>query len=309
MGPTATGKTDLALRIAESVPSRLISVDSAMVYRGLDIGTAKPSKEILDRCPHDLIDIREPEMSYTVGDFCASVDGLIESALQQERLPILVGGSMMYFRSFMQGLATVPPRSTRVREVLGQEREQLGTEALYQRLQKVDPLASKIIHPNNWARIERALEVFKLTGKPLTDYWQEAQTEPATSRLQCRLLAIATSCVPRRDLHERILIRATQMFESGFLEEVRTLQSRPHLGARSQSMQCVGYKQVWDAVERNQVAGSEKELLLERVVVATRQLARRQLIWLRNWTGCDTLHRIGPDSATTKVLDLLEAGE
>lgn len=282
LGPTASGKTELALQLAERMDVSLISVDSAMVYRGLDIGTAKPDKHTLNAYPHALIDVRDPEQSFSVQTFCEEADAAVAEALSVNRLPVLVGGSMMYFRAFREGLAQLPSADQDVRREIRQFAEQSGLEAVHKELKQVDPESAKVINPNNLKRMERALEIYRLTGIPMTTLWRERAVPKASTRLDCELIECVMPDVPRLELHERIEHRLRTMFAAGFINEVQTLRNRPKLTAQSLSMRSVGYREVWSYLE-NGGEDEPSDALFHKVLVATRRLARKQLTWLRQW--------------------------
>ena len=276
-GPTASGKSALAEKLAEQFDVELISVDSALVYRGMDIGSAKPDAETLRRCHYHLIDLIEPEASYSAAKFVADANALIVEIQSRGRIPILVGGTMLYFRALTQGLSDLPSTEPALRAQLLQELESRGLSALHAELAQVDPAAAARIHPNDPQRTVRALEVFRQTGVPLS-----------TQQLAWRSLAPVPENVlrfalypDRAWLHERIALRFQQMLDAGFLEEVRTLMARPDLTVEHTSMRAVGYRQAWQHLSGEFDAN---ELVL-RGVAATRQLAKRQITWIRSDPG------------------------
>jgi len=274
MGPTASGKTDIAVRLAERFPLDVISVDSALVYRGMDIGTAKPDPRVLQRVPHRLIDIREPEESYSAGEFVRDATTAIEQIQRAGRLPLLVGGTMMYFRALTQGIAELPEADDAIRATLDAEAARSGWPTLHAQLAEVDPVAASRINRNDSQRIQRALEVYRTSGRSLSE-WQSA--EPVTGK-HYRFLKIALIAESRKALHARIERRLKSMFASGFVEEVRTLRARPGLTSRDPAMRAVGYRQVWAHLD-GEFDAAEAE---RRTLYATRQLAKRQLTWLRS---------------------------
>lgn len=282
MGPTASGKTDLALQLAQRVDVALVSVDSAMVYRGLDIGTAKPSPDIRDSVPHALVDIREPEETFSVQEFCELADAAVIDALAAGKLPVLVGGSMMYFRAFREGLADLPSADPAIRAEIRELAAAQGVEAVFEELKRIDFDSAMRISPSNLKRMERAIEVHRLTGKTIGQLWQERATPAAQQRLGCELVEFVTPPVPRAELHARIAERLQSMFDAGFIDEVRTLRQRPKLTADSLSMRTVGYRECWAHLDAHDDSVIESELT-ERILAATRQLARKQLTWLRQW--------------------------
>lgn len=281
MGPTAAGKTEAAIRIAgmfERPGVDIVSVDSAMVFRGMDIGTAKPETDILRRFPHALIDVRDPTEAFSVADFLDVADTVVAKSFDAGRIPLLVGGTMLYFRAFKQGLAPMPPADPTVRADIVARASELGWPALHGELAARDPLAAAGMAPTNGRRIERALEVLTLTGRSITEFWDQP-SPGASDRLACELVEICLTPNPRGILHQRIASRLDAMFEAGFVDEVRALRRVPNLAASAQSMRAVGYRQVWQHLDGE----FEREELAERVAAATRQLARRQLTWLRGW--------------------------
>ncbi len=278
MGPTAAGKTDVAVHLVEHLPCEIISVDSALVYRGMDIGTAKPDAALLARAPHHLIDICDPTEAYSAGRFRQEALALIEEIQGRGRIPLLVGGTMLYFNILEKGIAALPRADAMLRQRLEQEAAQLGWGGMHEKLQHLDPAAAAHIHPNDPQRIQRALEVYLLTGKPLSQ-WQREQdpVEP----FPYTTLKIALAPAARSVLHERIAQRFSAMVAAGLVDEVRALRERWSLHEDLPSMRAVGYRQVWDYLERR----SDRETMVEKGIIATRQLAKRQLTWLRAMTG------------------------
>ena len=277
MGPTASGKTGLAIALRECFPLDIISVDSALVYRGMDIGTAKPDRATLRRAPHALIDLRDPSASYSAAEF--REDALAEMAriTERGRVPLLVGGTMLYFRALSRGLAELPPASPELRQRIEAQAREQGWQALHERLAALDPEAARRIHPNDPQRIQRALEVIGLSGRRMSDL-QRRQPPP---QLPYRVLRIVVCPQPRSVLHQRIGARFRQMLEQGFLDEVRALRARGDLRRDLPSMRCVGYRQAWSHLEGE--IGYEE--MCRKAVAATRQLAKRQLTWLRQESG------------------------
>ncbi len=276
-GPTASGKTQAAMALADRYPISLISMDSAMVYRGMDIGTAKPGPEELARYPHALIDIRDPHETYSVAEFVADADQAVQQIRSEGRVPMLVGGSMLYLKGFREGIAPMPAADQTVRQQLSDEARQRGTGALYERLQKLDPEAAARIHPNNFSRIQRALEVHAVSGIPISGHWAEAKNVRA--RLGLRLLEFGIQPESRAALHARIEARLDAMLESGFVDEVAGLKSQVRMHVDLPAMRAVGYRQVWEHLEGH----SSQAEMREKVLAATRQLAKRQLTWMRGW--------------------------
>lgn len=275
MGPTATGKTELALdlhaRARQGID--LISVDSAMVYRGMDIGTAKPDPATRARVPHALVDIRDPAEVYSAANFAEDARGLIARSRAAGRIPLLVGGTMLYYRALLQGFSTLPAADPVVRAQLEAEAAAAGWPALHKRLGSVDPATAERLHPNDAQRIQRALEVHALTGRPLSEQHTGAAMEP----LPGPVVRIGVMPEDRHWLHERIQRRFAEMVEQGLIDEVRALRNRGDLHRDLPSTRAVGYRQVWDWLDGDQPVDE----LVFRGVVATRQFARRQLTWLR----------------------------
>jgi tRNA dimethylallyltransferase len=271
MGPTASGKTALAERLAEHVPCELVSVDSALVYRGMDIGAARPDS------PHHLVDIRDPADSYSAADFAADANGLIGDIRGRDRLPLLVGGTMLYFRALLEGLSPVPAADPEVRKAIENEAAEYGWPHVHARLAEVDPAAAARIHPNHSQRIARALEVYRASGRPITE-WQQASGAPGVLD-RYRVLQIAICPQDRAVLHERIAVRFGQMMRAGFLEEVRALHERGDLDLALPALRAVGYRQLWHFLDDEY----NLETAIQRGIAATRQLAKRQLTWLRKW--------------------------
>ena len=275
MGPTASGKTDLAVALVEQIPCDIISVDSAMIYRGMDIGTAKPDAATLARAPHRLIDILDPAQSYSAAQF--RTDALREMAeiTARGRVPLLVGGTMLYFRALQQGLSDLPSAQPEVRARLDAEARALGWQHMHRRLADVDPAAARRIHPNDPQRIQRALEVYELTGRSMTELCLAEQG--AAMPLPYRLLKIVVAPQERAVLHIRIEARFRVMLDNGLLKEVEGLYGRGDLHTGLPSMRAVGYRQVWDHLA-GRVTYAE---MVENAITASRQLAKRQLTWLR----------------------------
>lgn len=273
-GPTASGKTALALHLAQSLPVEIISLDSALVYREMNIGTAKPSTMELQSVPHHLIDIISPLQTYSAADFVADCLRLCNEIHERQRLPLIVGGTMMYYHALIHGLNDLPEADASIRARLQAEKNQLGLAHLYQRLQTIDPITASRLESSDSQRIERALEVFELTGKSLSEHFA-AQIE---YRVPLNLHTIALIPNQRALLHAQIEKRFYQMVEHGLLDEVYQLQQNyPELTAQHTSMRCVGYRQAWDFLAQQ----IDKQEFLDKGVAATRQLAKRQLTWLR----------------------------
>ena len=281
LGPTAGGKTGLALRLAQRFPLEIISLDSALVYRGMDIGTAKPTDEELASVPHHLIDIISPLQSYSAAEFAADCLRLCGEISARGRMPLIVGGTMMYFHALVNGLNDLPQADAGVRAQLQAQKAEQGIEGLYRRLCEVDVATAARLKPGDSQRIERALEVFLLTGRPLSDHLA-VQT---AYRVPLRLHTLVLFPQRRELLHEAIARRFRLMLEQGFLEEVGRLKAEyPSLTAEHNSMRCVGYRQAWDYLD----GACAYDAFVDAGIAATRQLAKRQLTWLRK-TEADTL--------------------
>jgi len=270
MGPTASGKTDLAITLAEAVDGELISVDSALVYRGLDIGSAKPAY------PHHLIDICDPSDAYSSARFAKDAGVAIQAVLDRGRRPILVGGTMLYYRALLQGFAAMPAADAAVRRAISAMALKEGWPAIHAELARVDPASAARIHPNHSQRLSRALEVYRLTGKTMTELHADT---PSSLVPQSDVLAVAIAPADRQVLHRRIEKRFRGMMDAGFLDEVRALRDRNDVHADLPAMRAVGYRQLWAHLEGECTLAEAKEL----GVIATRQLAKRQLTWLRKW--------------------------
>jgi len=301
MGPTASGKTALAIEMRKRYPVDIISVDSALVYRGMDIGTAKPDAETLRQAPHALIDIREPGESYSAAEFRA--DALVEmsKSVNQGRVPLLTGGTMLYYKALSHGLARLPSASPEVRQAIEEQAGQAGWRVMHARLAVRDPEIAERIHPNDPQRIQRALEVIELTGKRMSDLLREQEEQD----LGYRILKIIACPEPRSELHRRIEKRFGQMLELGFLKEMKALRSRGDLSRAMPSMRCVGYRQAWSYLE-GEISYEE---MCRKAVAATRQLAKRQLTWLRRETSAlwyDSNVETVQDSVFREVAEFLE---
>lgn len=297
MGPTASGKTDLAMALYDRLPCEIVSVDSAMIYRQMDIGTATPDAEFLARYPHRLVDILDPAESYSAADFRA--DALREMADIQAagKIPLLVGGTMLYYQALLKGLAQLPQADQTIRNRLVEEAEQHGWGYLHQRLQQVDPQAAERIHPNDPQRMQRALEVHELTGRSMTELWQEQEKQ----KLPYNVIQLCVMPQERKTLHERIEKRFHIMLEQGFENEVRQLRERGDLNLQMPSMRCVGYRQMWEYFDG---VWSYDEMV-EKGIIATRQLAKRQVTWLRSWDNLNTFESSDPN-LIKNTLKLLE---
>lgn len=281
MGPTASGKTALASALYKHLLVDVISVDSALIYRGMDIGTAKPTAAELLDTPHRLIDIRDPAESYSAADFRADALKEMADIVAAGRIPLLVGGTMLYFKALLEGLSPLPPADSAVRERIEQDAERLGWGALHQQLLQIDPVAGARIHPNDPQRLSRALEVFYISGKTLTEL-----TQVAGDALPYLVHQFAIAPSSRELLHQRIEDRFHQMVAAGFEDEVKSLMARGDLHPDLPAIRCVGYRQMWSYL--NGEIGHDD--MVYRGVCATRQLSKRQMTWLRGWEGINWLN-------------------
>jgi tRNA dimethylallyltransferase len=321
MGPTASGKTDLAVALTKALPCDIISVDSALVYRGMDIGTAKPEKKVLKEAPHRLIDVCEVTDSYSAAQFRDDALQEMSAIIEKGRIPLLVGGTMMYFKALDQGLATLPSADPVIRQKLLDEAAEKGWGFMHQKLAKVDPVSAKRIHPNDPQRLQRALEVYEISGRTLTDFWAdqaEIKEKQETgqnieghytnggresfSALSYNAINIAVSPKERSTLHERIALRFKQMLGNGFVEEVEALYQSGVLDLSMPSMRCVGYRQVWEYLD-GKLSYDE---MVERGIIATRQLAKRQITWLRRWPNLNWFESEDPE-LLAKVLKIVHS--
>lgn len=273
MGPTGSGKTRLAVELVQRLPFDIISVDSALVYRGMDIGTAKPDPDTLRMAPHRLIDFLDPSESYSAARFSKDCLREMEQIQQSGRLPLLVGGTLLYFRALQHGLSPMPAADPGVRARLDAQLQEQGLEALHRRLARVDPVAAQRIHCNDPQRILRALEVYELTGRSLTAHFETAGPQPRS----VPLLKLAVAPCDRAILHDRIERRFDQMLEAGLIAEVERLHARGDLGPQLPAIRAVGYRQVWQYL----TGELDYAQMRSRAIVATRQFAKRQLTWLR----------------------------
>ena len=278
MGPTASGKTACAIALAKAVDGEIVSVDSALVYRGLDIGAAKPDATERDGVPHHLIDVRDPWDAYSAADFAADARAAVEDIVSRGKVPILAGGTGLYFQSLLTGLSPMPPADPAMREQLSAELEACGLAALHAELANIDPVAAARIHATDPQRTQRALEVYRLTGKPIS-YWQSL---PPVGRLPVRMLKLVLAPADRAVLHERIARRFDLMLDHGLLDEVRALRSLPELAGHPApldlpAIRAVGYRQAWQHLDGE----FDRAELRARGIAATRQLAKRQITWLR----------------------------
>ena len=303
-GPTASGKTAAALAIAQHYPVEIISVDSALVYRGMDIGTAKPSAAELAAAPHHLIDIRDPLNAYSAAEFVRDASALITDITARGKLPLLVGGTMLYFKALFDGLDDMPQADPAIREAIAFEAFEKGWPALHAELAKVDAATAARLQPQDSQRIARALEVFRISGQPLSSFQTRIATKKvATHEVNKGVTAlISLEPIDRSWLHERIAQRFDAMLAAGFIDEVKTLRARGDLNPDLPAMRCVGYRQAWEALD----GALPMNELRDRGVFATRQLAKRQITWLRSMpqrqvVACDA------SDAQAQVLVLVKA--
>ena len=299
MGPTASGKTDLAIQLRQQLPVEVISVDSALIYRGMDIGTAKPSKAELALAPHRLIDICDPAESYSAMNFRHDALREMQDITAQGKIPLLVGGTMLYYKALLEGLSPLPSADEKVRSEIEAKAALIGWGGLHQELSKIDPISAKRINPNDSQRINRALEVFYLTGKTLTEL-----TAQKGEALPYDILQFAIAPEQREVLHLRIEQRFHKMIELGFQQEVEKLYRRPDLNENLPSIRCVGYRQMWEYLRGDY----DHDEMVFRGICATRQLAKRQITWLRGWTSpIQWLDSLQPAQALEKVLTSVSA--
>ncbi len=295
MGPTACGKTDLAVHLAGRFPVEVISVDSALVYRGMDIGTAKPDAATLAACPHRLVDILDPTERYSAGTFRRDALRLMAEIAARGRIPLLVGGTMLYFKALKDGLDHLPPADMALRAAIDAEAARHGWPALHAELTRLDPPTAARLDPNDAQRIQRALEVCRGSGRPLSE-WQSGVGRG--DALPCRLIEVILLPSDRAALHARIGARFRAMLDGGLVEELRRLRTRHPLSPDLPAMRCVGYRQAWQYLE----GAIDAAELYEKGAAATRQLAKRQLTWLRAWHGAQEFDCLRPD--LTNVVSL-----
>ncbi|MCZ7563719.1 MAG: tRNA (adenosine(37)-N6)-dimethylallyltransferase MiaA [Burkholderiales bacterium] len=290
MGPTASGKSQLAMALAGHAPAEIVSVDSAQVYRGMDIGTAKPPAADRRQIPHHLIDIAEPTEAYSAARFCADALPLIANIAARGRVPLLVGGTMLYFKALRDGLAPLPAADAALRAEIEAEAARRGWPALHAELARLDPASADRIRPTDPQRLQRALEVCRLAGRPMSELIRGERSTDAS----LDIVWIALVPNDRAVLHRRIAERFDAMLAAGLVEELAALRRRYALSPDLPSMRCVGYRQAWQYLE----GAIARDELRNRGIFATRQLAKRQLTWLRSWTGATRLDALAPDAAT-----------
>ncbi|MCF6251149.1 MAG: tRNA (adenosine(37)-N6)-dimethylallyltransferase MiaA [Methylococcaceae bacterium] len=273
MGPTASGKTKLAVQLAKQLDTEIISVDSVLVYKGMDIGTAKPSLEERQGIPHHLIDILDPSEVFSTGSFRKIALQLMEDISRRGKIPVLVGGTMLYFNSLFNGLASLPEANLEIRKKLDDELLAIGKEAMHARLKSIDPESALRIHPNDPQRVQRALEVYELSGKPMTRFFYEAQQQ----QIPYKKIKLIIAPEDRLQLHEKIAQRFRLMIEQGLIDEVSTLYQRGDLSESLPAIRAVGYRQAWSYLQGEY----DLDTVIEKAIIATRQLAKRQFTWLR----------------------------
>ncbi len=298
MGPTASGKTALAIELCQRLPVEIISVDSALIYRGMDIGTAKPDAVELALAPHRLIDILDPSVAYSAADFRRDALAAMTDITAQGKIPLLVGGTMMYFKALLEGLSPLPSADPEIRAQIEARAAQDGWQVLHDELSRIDPVAGARIHPNDPQRLSRALEVYYISGKTMTEL-----TETAGENLPFNAYQFAIAPADRKILHQRIEMRFQMMLNAGFEDEVRALYQRGDLHPDLPSIRCVGYRQMW-----SYLAGEiSYDDMVYRGICATRQLAKRQLTWLRGWEGVHWLDSEQPEQSLKAVMQVLRA--
>ena len=303
LGPTASGKTDLALRLADQYPIDLISVDSALVFKDMNIGTAKPDADTLKRYPHALVNVITPEESYSAARFREEALAAMADSTARGRIPLLVGGTMLYTKALLEGLSDLPQANPELRAEIDVRAKQYGWPAIHEELTKLDPVTAARLAPNDSQRIQRALEICLLSGRPASALYAEQQQQAAPPY---RFLSLALLPSDRAWLHDRIALRFKLMLQQGFVEEVESLRAKYTLNAELPSMRCVGYRQAWEVLE-NTLAAKELE---ERGIYATRQLAKRQITWLTNSIACeafDCLQNNNADLVGRRVAEFLQA--
>lgn len=276
MGPTSSGKTDLALELADEFPIEIINVDSAQIYRQMDIGSGKPDKDVLQAIKHHLIDILDPKESYSAWQFRNDALEIIKDIKARKKIPLLVGGTMLYFKALQVGFSTLPASTPEVRTHILERANEKGWQALYEELQTIDPVTAKRLSPQDKQRVSRALEVYEMTRIPLSQWHLEEAPEKTDLYNNIALIPLTT---PRSVLHERIRLRFVSMLQKGLIDEVQSLKARGDLHASMPSIRAVGYRQVWEYLD----GAYSFEEMKEKAIASTRQLAKRQLTWLRHW--------------------------
>ncbi|HEX5355928.1 MAG TPA: tRNA (adenosine(37)-N6)-dimethylallyltransferase MiaA [Aquabacterium sp.] len=294
-GPTACGKTAAALALAQDVDIEIISVDSALIYKGMDIGTAKPSAQEMAAVPHHLIDILDPTESYSAARFVQDTHRLIGEIRARGRTPLLVGGTMLYIKALLEGLDDMPSADPAIRAMLDAQMAERGTPAMHAELAKVDPLTAARLAPGDTQRIQRALEVWHSTGQPLSSFHQRASKQDAP---QHDAILVSLEPTERAWLHQRVAQRFELMMQAGFIDEVKRLRQRPDLHVGLPAIRCVGYRQVWEALDAGQDLSNPVVLkdVMDKGIAATRQLAKRQITWLRSMPQRVVVHCDQPDA-------------
>ncbi|NOH99091.1 tRNA (adenosine(37)-N6)-dimethylallyltransferase MiaA [Vibrio sp. 99-70-13A1] len=300
MGPTASGKTDLAIRLRQKFPVEIISVDSALIYKGMDIGTAKPDENELAQAPHRLIDILDPKEAYSAADFRRDALKEMNEIVAAGKIPLLVGGTMLYYKALLEGLSPLPAADQDIRQQIETEAAEKGWVALHEELKKIDPVAGDRIHPNDPQRLSRALEVYRISGKTLTEL-----TQVKGESLPFRVKQFAIAPKERAELHRRIELRFEKMVEAGFEDEMKALYAREDLHPDLPSVRCVGYRQMWDYLDGN----CSLDEAIFRGVCATRQLAKRQITWLRSWDNLTWLDSENIEQALETLSDAIAHDE
>ncbi|WP_221344647.1 tRNA (adenosine(37)-N6)-dimethylallyltransferase MiaA [Moritella sp. 24] len=295
MGPTASGKTDLAIELTKRLPCEIISVDSALIYKGMDIGSAKPTAEEQAQAPHHLIDIIDPATSYSAADFRADALKHMQAITEAGKIPLLVGGTMLYFKVLLEGLSPVPTSVPEIRQAIEAEAKLRGWESLHQELALYDPESAARLHPNDAQRVCRAIEVYRLTGKSLTEL-----TQQKGDALPYDVAQFAIAPTDKAVLHERIERRFKLMVDGGFEAEVQALYQRDDLHLDLPSMRCVGYRQMWEYIDGQM----DHDEMIFRGVVATRQLAKRQMTWLKSWNDLTWLDSKANDNLEKVLLSV-----
>ncbi|MDN3697489.1 MULTISPECIES: tRNA (adenosine(37)-N6)-dimethylallyltransferase MiaA [Vibrio] len=296
MGPTASGKTDLAIRLRQKYPVEIISVDSALIYKGMDIGTAKPDDQELALAPHRLIDILDPSEAYSAADFRRDALEAMNDIVSEGKIPLLVGGTMLYYKALLEGLSPLPAANPEIRHQIEQQALENGWAALHDELKAIDPVSAERIHPNDPQRLSRALEVYRISGKTLTEL-----TQVKGESLPFRVKQFAIAPKERAELHRRIELRFDKMLEAGFEDEMRTLYARDDLHPDLPSIRCVGYRQMWDYLDGQ----CDLDEAVFRGVCATRQLAKRQITWLRSWDDLTWLDSENIEQALETLSDAI----
>ncbi|KEY91437.1 tRNA dimethylallyltransferase [Candidatus Photodesmus blepharus] len=297
MGPTSSGKTNLAIRLHKFFSVKIISVDSALIYKGMDIGTGKPNQEELALAPHKLIDILDPSEVYSASDFYHDALSAMNEIIIEKKIPLLVGGSMFYYKVLLEGLSVLPSNNSEIRQQILQDASTLGWCELYRQLRDIDPISAERIHRNDVQRLSRALEVYRISGKTLTEL-----TQKRGKGLPFRVKQFAIAPKKRTDLHRRIELRFRKMIRDGFEDEVRVLYSRKDLHRDLPSIRCVGYRQMWEYLDGN--CNFDEAVFYG--ICATRRLARKQISWLRGWNDLTWLDSENIEEALETVLNAIE---